>query len=156
MLYYEYLESCIGTLRICADEQALFEVSRLRAPVSGPANPNEITHRAAAELREYFFSGRRTFDLPLDPRGTAFQLAVWRELQKIPYGETVSYRGLGERIGKPAASRAIGGAVGANPLLIVVPCHRVIRTDGGLGGFSAGLDAKITLLKLEGISGIEA
>ena len=140
MVSYEYVDTCIGILRICADEQALFEITRC----------------AAVQLTEYFCSKRRAFDLPLSPRGTAFQRAVWRELQAVPFGRTVSYRELGERLGKPSASRAVGGAVGANPLLIVVPCHRVIRTDGALGGFSAGLDAKVKLLELEGIQEFQA
>lgn len=156
MVSYEYVDTCIGILRICADEQALFEITRLRGETPEAANPNEITRCAAVQLTEYFCSKRRAFDLPLSPRGTAFQRAVWRELQAVPFGRTVSYRELGERLGKPSASRAVGGAVGANPLLIVVPCHRVIRTDGALGGFSAGLDAKVKLLELEGIQEFQA
>lgn len=156
MVSYEYVDTCIGILRICADEQALFEITRLRGETPEAANPNEITRCAAVQLTEYFCSKRRAFDLPLSPRGTAFQRTVWRELQAVPFGRTVSYRELGERLGKPSASRAVGGAVGANPLLIVVPCHRVIRTDGALGGFSAGLDAKVKLLELEGIQEFQA
>lgn len=153
MVSYEYVDTCVGILRICADELALFEITRLRGETPEAANPNEITRRAAEQLTEYFCSRRRAFDLPLAPRGTVFQRAVWRELQTVPFGRTVSYHELGERLGKPSASRAVGSAVGANPLLIVVPCHRVIRTDGALGGFSAGLDAKVKLLELEGIQG---
>ncbi len=155
MVSYEYVDTCIGILRICADEQALFEITRLRGETPEAANPNEITRCAAVQLTEYFCSKRRAFDLPLSPRGTAFQRTVWRELQAVPFGRTVSYRELGNA-GKPSASRAVGGAVGANPLLIVVPCHRVIRTDGALGGFSAGLDAKVKLLELEGIQEFQA
>lgn len=153
MVYYEYMDTCIGTLQICADEQALFEVRRLRGYVPETGNPNGITQCAVTQLTEYFCNKRYAFELPLELRGTAFQCAVWRELQTVPFGHTVSYRTLGERLGRPTASRAVGGAVGANPLLIVVPCHRVIRMDGALGGFSAGLDAKVKLLELEGVAG---
>lgn len=156
VLYYEYIDTCIGTLRICADEQVLFEVARLHEKVPAPANPNEITRCAATQLDEYFCKKRVAFDLPLAPKGTSFQRAVWQELQNVPFARTVSYRELGERLGKPRASRAVGNAVGLNPLLIVIPCHRVICSDGALGGFSAGLDAKVKLLELEGIQGFQA
>jgi methylated-DNA-[protein]-cysteine S-methyltransferase len=90
------------------------------------------------------------FDLPLAPQGTQFQLAVWRELQRIPYGQTVSYGELARRIGNPKASRAVGSANGANQIPIVIPCHRVIAAGGKLGGFGGGLPVKEALLALEG------
>ena len=101
------------------------------------------------QLREYFAGKRAEFDLPLAPTGTAFQLSVWRQLQEIPYGETISYGELARRVGNPKASRAVGSANGANPLPIVIPCHRVIAGDGTLGGFGGGLPTKQTLLALE-------
>ncbi len=105
---------------------------------------------ARVQLRAYF-SGRRTrFDLPRDPEGTPFQLAVWKELCQIPYGQTVSYGALARAVGRPGAARAVGAACGRNPLAIVVPCHRVVGADGRLTGFTGGLDLKTFLLKLEG------
>ncbi|HLL82096.1 MAG TPA: methylated-DNA--[protein]-cysteine S-methyltransferase [Longimicrobium sp.] len=104
---------------------------------------------AAAQLGEYFRGERQSFDLALAPRGTDFQRAVWRELQRIPYGATVSYRALAERVGRPKASRAVGRANATNPLPIVVPCHRVIGADGTPTGYAGGISAKTTLLALE-------
>ncbi len=106
----------------------------------------------ANQLEEYFTGRRKVLDLPLDMMGTSFQKAVWQELQKIPYGETASYAEIAERVGKPKAVRAIGGAVGANPILIAVPCHRVIRKSGELGGYREGLSMKRKLLKLENMN----
>lgn len=104
-----------------------------------------------AQLSEYFSEGRKEFDLLLDLRGTAFQLTVWRELLKIPYGETSSYGEIAARIGRPDAARAVGAAVGANPVPIIVPCHRVIGKNGDLVGFGGGLELKRRLLALEGV-----
>lgn len=101
------------------------------------------------ELNEYLNEKRRDFTLPLDLYGTAFQLKVWEILQAIPYGEVVSYMDIAERLGNPGAVRAVGSAIGANPVLIVVPCHRVITKGGKLGGFRAGLAMKKQLLALE-------
>jgi methylated-DNA-[protein]-cysteine S-methyltransferase len=101
-------------------------------------------------LKEYFDGTRRHFDLPLGPRGTEFQLRVWEALTQIPYGQTRSYRDIALAIGKPTAVRAVGAANGRNPLPIVVPCHRVIGSDGSLTGFAGGLEAKTRLLQLEG------
>ena len=103
-----------------------------------------------AQLGEYFAGRRRTFDLPLTPEGTTFQCSVWMALRAIPYGATISYRALAERIGRPSAMRAVGAANGRNPLPIVVPCHRVIGADGSLTGFGGGLPTKRFLLELEG------
>ncbi len=105
---------------------------------------------AAGQLAEYFAGERRAFDLPLSPTGTEFQMAVWAGLRQIPFGETTSYGELAERIDRPKAVRAVGAANGANPISIIVPCHRVIGADGTLTGFGGGLPAKQTLLALEG------
>jgi methylated-DNA-[protein]-cysteine S-methyltransferase len=110
--------------------------------------------RARAQLVEYLDGTRTSFDLPLDlSGGTAFQRRVWKELQAIPYGQLWSYRGLAERVGGVQYARAVGGAVGANPLPIVVPCHRVVAQNATIGGFSCGLPAKRRLLTLEGSLG---
>ncbi|MDD5307531.1 MAG: methylated-DNA--[protein]-cysteine S-methyltransferase [Deltaproteobacteria bacterium] len=108
------------------------------------------TAQAKKQLRLYFSGKLRTFDLPLDLRGTPFQLRVWRELCRIPYGETVSYGELARRIGSPKASRAVGMANNKNRIGIVVPCHRVIGADGDLTGYAGGLQLKEMLLKHEG------
>jgi O-6-methylguanine DNA methyltransferase len=104
------------------------------------------------QILQYFSGKRAEFDLPLDLfLGTAFQQQVWQTLRRIPYGETRSYRWLAEQIGRPTAFRAVGQANGANPIPVLVPCHRVICADGSMGGFSAGLDLKRRLLALEGV-----
>ncbi len=102
------------------------------------------------QLREYFAGERKKFNLPLDLEGTDFQKKVWKELQKIPYGKTISYKALSEKIGNVKAIRAVGKANGQNPVAIIVPCHRVIGSDGNLTGYASGLDIKEKLLLLEG------
>ena len=104
---------------------------------------------AVRQLLEYFALKRTSFDLPLAPEGTPFQRSVWRHLQDIPYGETISYGELAKRVGNPKASRAVGAANGKNPLPIVIPCHRVIGSNGTLTGFGGGLPTKEALLGLE-------
>jgi methylated-DNA-[protein]-cysteine S-methyltransferase len=108
------------------------------------------TAEVRRQLDEYFAGERREFDLALAPEGTPFERAVWAELAKIPFGETRSYGEIAEVLGRPGAARAVGRANGANPIPIVVPCHRVIGSDGSLTGFGGGLDAKFRLLELEG------
>lgn len=103
------------------------------------------------QLKEYFNCERKIFDIPLDIRGSEFQKRVWNELQKIPYGKTASYKYIAEKLGDVKTIRAIGKANGANPLPIVIPCHRIINSDGTLGGYTGGLTIKRKLLKLEGI-----
>jgi O-6-methylguanine DNA methyltransferase len=112
-------------------------------------DPGRCRH-VAAQLDEYFAGKRTEFDLDLDLHGTPFQRSVWDELTRIPFGETISYRQLAGRIGRPTAVRAVGAANGANPVCLVVPCHRVIGADGSLTGFGGGIDVKRSLLKLEG------
>ena len=104
---------------------------------------------AAKQILEFLDGKRRRFELALDLRGTPFQLDVWRALQQIPYGETLSYAQLARRVGRPRAVRAVGAANGANPLSLVVPCHRVVNTGGKLGGYGGGLELKARLLALE-------
>ena len=102
------------------------------------------------QLAEYFAGERRDFDLRLAPEGTPFERSVWDELRKIPFGETRSYGEIAQALGRPGAARAVGRANGANPIPIVVPCHRVIGSDGSLTGFGGGLEAKSRLLEIEG------
>ncbi len=113
-------------------------------------DPTALTP-ALTQLREYFSRIRREFDLPLDVRGTAFQEAVWGQVARIPYGVTATYGEIAQRIERPGAARAVGAAVGANPLPILIPCHRVIGARGSLTGYGGGLEIKAALLRLEGI-----
>ena len=117
-----------------------------------PAQPDHpVLQEAIAQLDDYFAGRRQDFELPLDLRGgTAFQQAVWRALLAIPRGQTLSYGALAQRIGKPAAVRAVGAAVGRNPASVVVPCHRVLGQSGALTGYAGGLARKTALLRLEG------
>ena len=108
-----------------------------------------LIKKAAAQLAEYFAGRRKIFDLPLAPHGTDFQRLVWKALQNIPYGETRSYGEIAAMTGKPGASRAVGMANNRNPIAIIVPCHRVIGSDGSLTGYAGGLDLKRKLLELE-------
>lgn len=110
---------------------------------------SDVLDETARQLAEYFAGTRTAFDLPLDLRGTAFQLAAWRALAAIPYGETRSYAEQAARIGRPAAVRAVGAANGRNPVSIVLPCHRVVGSGGELRGFAGGLEVKQALLQLE-------
>ena len=119
---------------------------RIGPTVQGDA---PLLRRLESQLAEYFEGRRRAFDLPVDAPGSAFQERVWAELSAIPYGATISYRELAARVGEPAASRAVGRANGSNRLAIVIPCHRVVAADGGLGGYGGGLPAKLLLLDLE-------
>lgn len=115
------------------------------------ATAHPVLQLAKTQLSEYFAGHRTTFELPLAlDRGTDFQQAVWRALLSVPSGTTVTYGELSQRVGKPAAVRAVGGAVGRNPLSIVVPCHRVLGANGALTGYAGGLERKTALLHLEG------
>jgi methylated-DNA-[protein]-cysteine S-methyltransferase len=152
---YDEIESPVGPLLVAADEAGLRLIHFQGGPA--PRRPDAAWQRdpalfraLARQLAEYFGRERRAFDLPLAPEGTPFQLATWRGLATIPYGTTISYAELARRVGRPAASRAVGAANGQNPLPIVVPCHRVIGKDGSLTGFGGGLPAKRALLALEG------
>lgn len=113
------------------------------------ADAGPIAAAAARQLAEYFAGDRTEFDLPLDPRGTGFQLDAWEALRTIPFGETVSYAEQAERLGDRSKARAVGAANGRNPISIVVPCHRVVGSSGALTGFAGGIDAKRFLLEHE-------
>jgi len=154
MMYWHEIDTPVGTLLLAGDAEHLKKVHfqagphRQRPDPGWSADPRPFA-ALIAQLEEYFAGRRRTFAVPLAPEGTPFQLTVWRALTAIPYGETVSYGELARRIGKPDAPRAVGLANGANPLPILVPCHRVIGADGSLTGFGGGLAIKSRLLTLE-------
>lgn len=151
---YCYLDTPIGDLLLAGDEQGLSLVgfpqgAMRREPEPGWVLDESPFAKACGQLREYFAGQRKSFDLPLNLTGTEFQVRVLEELQRIPYGETVSYSDIAERIGRPTATRAVGAANGRNPIPIIVPCHRVIGRSGSLTGFGGGLETKAALLRLE-------
>lgn len=155
-LWYYELETPLGSMKAALDERGrLRELGfggldpRATAPLA-PKAQREAFRFLVRQLEAYFIMNLRTFTVPLDPQGTAFQKRVWDELQHIPYGQTLSYLGLARRLGDEHAVRAVGAAVGANPIAILVPCHRVIGSDGSLTGYAGGLERKESLLKLEG------
>jgi methylated-DNA-[protein]-cysteine S-methyltransferase len=141
--------SPVGPLELTADDESVIGI-RFHATTPIAAPPVGLLTETANQLAAYFAGRLRTFDLPLNPAGTPFQLRVWAALRELPYGTTCSYADLAGRIGRPAAIRAVGAANGRNPIPIVIPCHRVIGRDGRLVGFGGGLDAKRALLTMEG------
>ena len=150
------MESPIGDLLLASDGSALtgvFMQEHRHGPESSDGwvrdDSNPLLQSAVKELREYFAGDRRDFTVPLNAEGTTFQKAVWAALLEIPYGATMSYGELARRIGNAAASRAVGLANGRNPISIIVPCHRVIGSNGSLTGYGGGLERKQALLALE-------
>lgn len=155
-MFYRQVDSPVGPLLIAGNDDGLqlIEFHAPRHPYSRGADWEEGDHAVLREthkqLQEYFAGKRRSFALPLAPQGTPFQQQVWWELANIPFGGTISYADLAQRLGRPTATRAVGAANGRNPIPIVLPCHRVIGTDGSLTGFGGGLPTKQYLLQLEG------
>ena len=148
MNFQQSYKSKVGNLIILASEDA---ITQIKFGNSDSENPSELTKKAASQLQEYFESKRDFFDLPLKPEGTEFQKSVWNELLEIPISKTSSYGQLAAQVGKPKAARAIGGAVGANPIAIVIPCHRVIASNGKITGYTGGegIKTKQALLDME-------
>ena len=155
-MFYRYHPSPIGRLLLAGDatglQQLLMEID------NKPWQIGEHWQTAAGELDEvcrqlddYFAGRRRRFELRLAPQGTVFQQAVWQALQRIPFGQTSSYSALAAQIARPKAVRAVGAANGANPIAVIIPCHRVIGRDGSLTGYAGGLARKALLLQLEGV-----
>ena len=146
------IDSPIGPLTLVAAKGALLEV-QFAEPGARASRPRQalepVLEACAEQLAEYFGGRRKSFELPLAPQGTEFQRAVWSALAAIPFGELRSYSDIARDIGRPRAVRAVGAANGRNPLPIIVPCHRVIGSDGTLTGFAGGLEAKRRLLQLE-------
>ena len=153
-LTYGVVQSPIGRLILASDGVALVGVwmanaSPTDASWSRLKGDDDILAQTRGELEEYFDGRRRTFDVPLAPNGTDFQRSVWSALTEIPFGTTISYAQLARRVGKEAAVRAVGAANGRNPIPVIVPCHRVIGSDGSLTGFGGGLPRKKWLLQHE-------
>ena len=154
MTVYDFFESPVGRLTLVADDAGLrhiaFELGRHPVWIGDDWRRDAGAFSAAREQLTAYFAGElMAFDLPLAPQGSPFQLGVWAELQRIPYGATISYGELAERVADRSASRAVGAANGRNPLPIVVPCHRVIGADGSLTGFGGGIATKKFLLEHE-------
>ncbi len=153
-IYFSHLDGPLGRLLLAGADDGLHLIGfpsgrKARTPEPGWIEDSRPLGEAVRQLRAYLAGELREFNLSLKPQGTAFQLGVWRRLREIPYGETITYGELARRIGNPKASRAVGLANGANPLPIVVPCHRVIGSNGKLTGFGGGLPIKEKLLAIE-------
>jgi methylated-DNA-[protein]-cysteine S-methyltransferase len=155
-LYLKEMTTPVGTLRLVASETAVVAIlwekekaGRVKLARAIPKPNHPLLRETERQLKEYFAGRRTVFDLSLDPTGTVFQKRAWKALRRIPFGETRSYADQAKRIGSPKACRAVGAANGRNPISIVVPCHRVIGSDGSLTGFAGGENVKRTLLDLE-------
>lgn len=145
-----YTSSPIGVLKIESDGEYITSMLFLEKDEPAPnSEPNELVNECVNQLKEYFEGKRKLFDLPLRPSGTEFQFKVWDKVSEIPYGETASYGLISKLLGDANLSRAVGMANGANPIPIIIPCHRVIGNDGSLTGYSGGLEKKKWLLNHE-------
>ncbi len=148
MIRYACYDFDFGRLEIGYDDTMVVSLNWVVRECAAH-EPTALTDEAARQLREYFAGTRRVFDFPCERRGTAFQRKVWQALCQIPYGQTRTYKQIAEMVGKPRATRAVGMANHRNPLMIVVPCHRVVGADGSLTGYAGGLAMKQALLELE-------
>ena len=151
---YEIVPAPIGKLLLIADGPVLRELRFAGSWETADIAPDwrrggEVLARAEAQLGEYFAGSRREFDVPLAPEGTEFQHRVWHTLRAIPFGVTISYAELARRLGEPSAIRAVGAANGRNPIPVIIPCHRVIGSDGSMIGFGGGIELKKRLLQME-------
>jgi methylated-DNA-[protein]-cysteine S-methyltransferase len=149
-MYRIYHNSPIGLLELTADDTAVTGLYFLNTGrKQGKESTGRVLKECVKQLTEYFSGKRKVFDIKVNPVGTPFQKSVWNELLKIPYGETVSYGEIAERIGNPKSVRAVGLANGSNPISIIIPCHRVIGKNGSLVGYGGGIENKRYLLELE-------
>jgi methylated-DNA-[protein]-cysteine S-methyltransferase len=151
MRYIDYFESPLGLIECQASQKGITQVI-FCGDQKEAEKKHRLTDQCIAQLEEYFFGERKTFDLPLNAKGTEFQQTVWQSLTTIPYGEVVSYGELAQQLNNPKAVRAVGGANGRNPISIIVPCHRVIGTNGTLTGYAGGVERKLWLLQHEGVA----
>lgn len=157
MIRYATFETPLGTMFALAEDGFITRLDFIDAKYAKPIDPAWEEAPGASPLREcaaqmaaYFGNGQRTFDLPLAPHGTEFQQRVWREIARVPSGETITYAELARRAGAPGSARAAGAATGRNPIGVVVPCHRIVGADGSLTGYAGGLARKTKLLEMEG------
>lgn len=152
MQYQSTLDTEWGQVIIEADEEGILRVSAIEQRKQGNTeNENIWSKKGKQQMQEYLLGTRRNFELPLKMEGTEFQKKVWEALLTIPYGTCVSYKDICHRIGREKAFQAVGTAVGRNPFFVVVPCHRVISSDGTIGGYAYGLTMKRRLFEIEGI-----
>ena len=162
MIFYTTMDSSIGRLVIASTNRGLIRImlprennsdslARLQEAYPGQSiiEDSDKNRDAVKQLREYFEGTRTLFSLPLELRGTEFQKSVWRTVARVPYGQTKSYGDIAREIRKPKACRAVGAANGANPIPIVIPCHRIIGSDGSMTGFGGGIPLKEKLLRME-------
>jgi methylated-DNA-[protein]-cysteine S-methyltransferase len=148
-VHYAIMDSPLGSMTIASSDKGLVSVQfGLNMPADGILD-DSANHGAIEQLQQYFEGKRTHFDLPLDVKGTPFQVSVWNELLKIPYGSTCSYIDIARSLGKPGAARAVGMANHENPIAVVIPCHRVVGSDGSLTGYAGGLHLKKQLLGIE-------
>jgi methylated-DNA-[protein]-cysteine S-methyltransferase len=158
MTRYARFESPLGPVIAIADEEGLIHVDFVGAKYERAIAPDWVHDPEAPalaacrqQLGEYFAGTRSAFDLPVAARGSDFQQRVWREIARVPYGETISYAELARRAGAPGQARAAGAATGRNPVSLAIPCHRIVGSDGSLAGYAGGLERKRELLELEGV-----
>ncbi|MFT5757265.1 MAG: methylated-DNA-[protein]-cysteine S-methyltransferase [Alteromonadaceae bacterium] len=149
-MFIDYLNSPLGLIEFKASDKGIVYVIFCGTEKS-VIQRSEITDQCKQQLTEYFTGQRKIFDLPLDPHGTVFQKSVWQCLSTIPFGESVTYLHIAKMVNKPKGSQAVGGANGRNPISIIVPCHRVIGSNGSLTGYAGGIERKLWLLNHEGI-----
>jgi len=150
-MYTDYYHSPLGWIEFKSTDQGICQVIFCGEDKQS-VNSNHITERCKQQLEQYFSRQRQVFDLPLDAKGTAFQHEVWTCLGQIPYGETATYLDIAKSVNRPKGSQAVGGANGRNPISIIVPCHRIIGSNGSLTGYAGGVERKLWLLNHEGIA----
>ena len=150
--YFAY-NTPFGKITLSSDGTSITRMAFGDVMLEGNRIPNSVMNAAATQLQEYFAGHRRLFDIPIALNGTPFQLEVWHSVELIPYGETRTYSEVAANIGKPGSARAVGRALNANPIPIIVPCHRVLPAAGGIGGYAYGEAAKRFLLELESDKG---
>ena len=146
----KYIETELGRLYLAEEQGCIVRITCGQAPEEDTLGDSCLLEQAAAEVREYLAGKRKVFSTPVNAKGTPFQKAVWEALQKIPFGETRSYGEIAREIGSPRGARAVGMACNRNPILLMIPCHRVVGSTGKLVGFAVGLPRKKWLLGLEG------
>jgi len=150
-MFIDYLDTPLGMFEFMATEQGICQAIFCGEKPDGyKSKVNAITIQCKQQLIEYFSGSRQIFTVPLDPQGTVFQLAVWNCLSQIPFGELKSYGDIAKMLNKPKASQAVGGANGRNPITLIVPCHRVVGSNGSLTGYAGGIERKLWLLNHEG------
>lgn len=148
MNYISYYQSPIGLLEIMANERAIFSLTVVTEKEKN-IKENNITKKCIDEIKEYFSGKRKEFTIPVEFIGTKFQVAIWTEAMKVSYAETASYKDLAVRTGYDKAARAVGNAMNKNPILIIMPCHRIVGSNGGLKGFKYGMGTRKKLLLME-------